>query len=41
VAFVDLFNELLKNNKTIYFSGDTPGGIFYEEQNMRLLPGIV
>lgn len=41
VAFVDLFNELLQNNKTIYFSGDTPGGEYYEYQNMRLLPGVI
>ena len=40
VAFVDLFNELLQNNKTIYFSGDTPGGEYYEYKNMRTLPGI-
>ncbi len=41
VAFVDLFNKLLQNNKTIYFSGDTPGGEYYEYQNMRLLPGVI
>lgn len=41
VAFVDLFNELLQNNKTIYFSGDTPGGDFFEQKNMRTLPGII
>lgn len=39
-AFVDLFNELLQNNKVVYFSGDTPGGNYLEYQNMRLLPGI-
>jgi len=41
VAFVDLFNELLQNNKTIYFSGDTPGGDYFEQKNMRTLPGII
>ena len=41
VAFVDLFNELLQNNKTIYFSGDTPGGEFFVQKNMRTLPGII
>ena len=40
VAFIDLFNELLQNNETIYFSGDTPGGEYYEYKNMRTLPGI-
>jgi len=40
-AFVDLFNELLLNNETVYFSGDTPNGNYHEYQNMRLLPGIM
>lgn len=40
LAFLNLFNELLKNNKNIYFSGDTPGGEHYHYKNMRTLPGI-
>lgn len=40
-AFIDLFNELLQNNDTVYFSGDTPNGNYLEYQNMRLLPGII
>jgi hypothetical protein len=40
-AFIDLFNELLTNNETIYFTGDTPNGNYLEYQNMRLLPGVI
>lgn len=41
LAFIDLFNELLKNNETIYFTGDTPNGNYLEYQNMKLLPGVI
>ena len=39
--FVKMINELLRNDNVVYFSGDTPGGMFYEYADMRLLPGIV
>lgn len=39
--FVLLMNELLKNNRDVYFSGDTPGGMFYEYANLKHLPGIL
>lgn len=39
--FVKMINELLRNDNVVYFSGDTPGGMFYEYADMRLLPGII
>jgi len=39
-AFVDLIACLLKSNKDLYVSGDTPGGNFLEYQNIKLMTGI-
>lgn len=34
-AYINLINELLKNNKDLYVTGDTPSGVFYDYQNMK------
>lgn len=39
--FVSLIDGLIATNKDVYFSGDTPNGVFYEYQDMKLLPGIL
>jgi hypothetical protein len=40
LSFGNLMNELLINNTTVYFTGDTPNGVHYQYQNLRSLPGI-
>ena len=39
-ALVDLFNTLLFDNCEVYFTGDTPAGMYYEYQNIKQLGGI-
>jgi hypothetical protein len=39
--FLQLINEVMKRNDVVYFTGDTPNGIYHEYQDMRLLPGIM
>lgn len=40
LAFGNLMNQLLINNDTVYFTGDTPNGVHHQYQNLRNLPGI-
>ncbi len=37
LAFIGLIKELLDNNKELYISGDSPGGVYYNYQNMKQL----
>jgi len=39
-ALVDMFNTLMANGCEVYFTGDTPGGLYYEYQNIKQLPEI-
>ena len=41
LAFGNLMNQLLINNDTVYFTGDTPNGIHHEYQNLRSLSRII
>lgn len=41
VAFGNLVNQLLINNDTVYFTGDTPNGIHHQYQDLRVLPRII
>lgn len=40
-SFINLINELLKTNKEVYLSGDSPNGIFYNYQNMKEVISIL
>ena len=40
IAFLNLINTVLKNNKSLYFTGDTPSGIHYRNKNIAELKGI-
>lgn len=39
--FVKMINAMMRNNNVVYFSGDTPGGLYYDYADVRLLPGII
>lgn len=41
LAFGNIMKNLMINNNTVYFTGDTPSGIHYSYQNLRSLPGII
>jgi hypothetical protein len=41
VAFGNLLNQLLINNDTVYFTGDTPNGLHLQYQDLRFLPRII
>ena len=40
IAFLNLINTVLKNNKSLHFTGDTPSGIHYRNKNIAELKGI-
>ena len=40
IAFLNLINTVLKNNKSLYFTGDTPSGIHYRNKNIAELKGL-
>lgn len=40
-SFINLINELLKNNREIYMTGDSPNGIYYSYQNMKEVISIL
>jgi hypothetical protein len=40
-AFINLINELLKNNREVYITGDSPGGVYYNYQNMKEVISII
>lgn len=40
-AFVGMVSGLLDNNKDVYITGDSPGGVYYNYQNMKELTSIV
>jgi hypothetical protein len=40
-SFINLINELLKTNKEVYLSGDSPSGVFYNYQNMKDVISII
>lgn len=39
-AFIDLITDLNENNGELWVTGDTPGGVHYNYQNVALLTGI-
>ena len=40
LAFLNLINTIQKRNKSLHFTGDTPGGIHYRNKNIAELKGI-
>jgi hypothetical protein len=40
-AFVGMVSEILNRNKDLYITGDSPGGVYYNYQNMKELVSIV
>lgn len=39
-SYINLLKNLLLNNKDVYVSGDTPGGVFLDYKNVKLLSEI-
>jgi hypothetical protein len=40
LAFINLLNDISKNNKNLYLTGDTPMGTHYRYKNIKELKGI-
>lgn len=40
-AFIGMISSLLENNKDVYITGDSPGGVYYNYQNMKELISII
>jgi hypothetical protein len=40
IAFISLLNDISKNNKSVYLTGDTPMGTHYRYKNIKELKGI-
>ena len=40
-SFINLINELLKNNREVYMTGDSPNGVFYNYQNLKEIISIL